>query len=82
MTEANVKSSPHLVQQMLHAVDAVHGRGILHGDLALPNFVRTPDQKGLWLLDFADSTFGDLKELAAERKAFVDHLHNSGCSVG
>ena len=75
LTAAKVRASPHLAQQALAALAAVHQLGVLHGDVKFDNFVASPDCKAVWLVDFELSCCGDAEELALEQQECV-HLLN------
>ena len=61
-----LKSDPHLGLSMLQCLAAMHTLGLVHGDVALHNFVLAPDQTAVWLLDFEASRCGNTHEQQME----------------
>jgi hypothetical protein len=50
------KSLPALTKQrIIDTVKAIHGKGVVHGDLWLPNILISPDGKDFRIIDFGES---------------------------
>lgn len=68
-----LQDCPAWAHQAKHALAAIHQQGMLHGDLALRNFVISEDGHCLWLVDLVDSRPGSLEERALETR-ILDRL--------
>lgn len=66
---------------MLLSLAAVHGQGVVHGDVALHNFVLAPDGATVWLLDLESSYLGDASEQQMEMKRLKHIIRLAGVCV-
>ena len=63
---------------MLQCLAAMHTLGLVHGDVALHNFVLAPDQNAVWLLDFEASRCGNTHEQQVEMNQLEELLRLKG----
>ena len=71
-----LQACPQLVTGMKKSLAAVHSLGVVHGDVALHNFVLAPGHTNInvWVLDFESSHFGNAEEQKAEMEHLADLL--------
>lgn len=74
LSSTMLRASPQLATGMRTSLAAVHSLGIVHGDLALRNFVLAPGHTNVWLLDFEFSHLGGAEEQHSEMQYLVDLL--------
>lgn len=67
-----LREHPQLMTAMTESLAAVHSLGIVHGDVALHNFVLAPGHTNVWLLDFESSHLDDAEEQNLEINYLTD----------
>ena len=63
---------------MLQCLAELHTLGLVHGDVALHNFVLAPDATAVWLLDFGVCCYGNTREQQAEMNHLKELLRLEG----
>lgn len=74
MSHTELQACPQLAAAMSHSLAAVHKVGVVHGDIALHNFVMAPTGTHVWLLDVEHSHLGNNEEQKLEMEQLEDLL--------
>ena len=77
LTCEKLRERPQLAGVMKQSLKAVHKAGVVHGDVALHNFVLAANDR-VWLLDFESSRVGDPSEQDSEMYQLESNLRFAG----
>ena len=78
MSHTTLQARPELADAMVQSLTAVHRVGVVHGDVALHNFVISPNGTYMWLLDFEHSHLGSCEEQRLEMEHLEELLSLTG----